>query len=111
MDTIAKTIEFSLDLHSNSKFPGNSAFAVPYVGTEIHEIAKKNGNAKTGTWQEVSEMIGKVDNTLPPGDLKRGPFYRKVKKLYYKKKYGAHYYMNPSFYRDNLRGQLKKIFK
>lgn len=110
MDTIEKTIEFSLDLHSNSKFPGNSAFAVPYVGTEIHEIAKKNGSAKTGTWQEVSEMIGKVDNTLPPGDLKRGPFYRKIKQLYYKKKYGSHYYMNPSFYRDNLQGQLKKIF-
>jgi radical SAM superfamily enzyme YgiQ (UPF0313 family) len=108
METIEKTIEFSLDLHSNSKFPGNSAFAVPYIGTEIHEIAKKNGNAVQGTWQEVNELIGKIDNTLPEGDLKRGPFYRKIKHLYYKKKYGSHYYLNPSFYRDNLHG-LKTI--
>jgi radical SAM superfamily enzyme YgiQ (UPF0313 family) len=102
MDTIEKTIEFSLVLHSNSKFPGNSAFAVPYVGTDIHQIAMKNGNAVQGTWQEVSNLIGKIDNTLPEGDLKRGPFYRKVKHLYYKKKYGSNYFLKPAFYRDNL---------
>src|SRR6185436_6436025 len=88
MDSIEKTIEFSLDLHSNSKFPGNSAFAVPYVGTDIHNAAMKNSPGKKGTWSEVPEMIGKVANSLPPGDLKRGPFYRKVKHLYYRKKYG-----------------------
>lgn len=104
METIEKTIEFSLELHSNSKFPGNAAFAVPYVGTEIHRIAMNNGTNKEGTWAEVEQMIGKVSNQMPEGDLKRGPFYRKVKHLYYRKKYGALYYLNPRFYVDNLLG-------
>lgn len=102
MESIEKTIEFSLELHANSRFPGNSAFAVPYVGTEIHQIAIKNGAAPKGSWQEVESMIGRVSNALPQGDLKRGPFYRKVKRLYYRKKYGTRYYLNPHFYRDNL---------
>jgi radical SAM superfamily enzyme YgiQ (UPF0313 family) len=102
METIEKTIEFSLDLHSNSKFPGNAAFAVPYVGTEIHQIAMKNGAGKQGTWAEVESMIGRVSNDMPAGDLKRGPFYRKVKHLFYKKKYGSWYYLNPRFYLDNV---------
>jgi radical SAM superfamily enzyme YgiQ (UPF0313 family) len=102
MDTIEKTIEFSLELHANSKFPGNAAFAVPYVGTEVHQVAMKNGGGKEGTWAEVESMIGKVSNQLPPGDLKKGPFYRKIKHLYYKKKYGKHYYFHPAFYLDNL---------
>lgn len=110
MDTIEKTIEFSMELHANSKFPGNSAFAVPYVGTEIHQIAMKNGTVAKGTWAEVPEMIGKVSNNLPPGDLKRGPFYRKIKHLYYQKRYGKLYYFNPEFYKDNVSG-LKKLFK
>jgi radical SAM superfamily enzyme YgiQ (UPF0313 family) len=109
MDTIERTIEFSMELHANSKFPGNSAFAVPYVGTEIHQIAMKNGSASKGTWAEVPQMIGKVSNNLPPGDLKRGPFYRKIKHLYYKKRYGNFYFLNPAFYKDNVSG-LKKLF-
>ncbi len=102
METIEKTIEFSLELHSNSKFPGNAAFAVPYVGTEVHQVAMKNGAGKEGTWAEVESMIGKVSNQLPPGDLKKGLFYRKVKHLYYQKKYGKYYFFHPSFYVDNL---------
>lgn len=104
MQTIEKTIQFSLDLHSNSKFPGNSAFAVPYVGTEIHQVAMKNHPGKQGTWAEVESMIGKVSNDLPPGDLKRGPFYRKVKHLFYQKKYGQRYYFSPLFYKENWPG-------
>jgi radical SAM superfamily enzyme YgiQ (UPF0313 family) len=108
MDSIERTIEFSLELHSNSKFPGNSAFAVPYVGTDVHRIAMQNNPGKQGTWAEVSDMIGKVENQLPPGDLKRGPFYRKIKHLYYKKKYGNRYYFKPRFYSDHM-GSLKEF--
>ena len=108
MDTIERTIEFSLELHSNSKFPGNSAFAVPYVGTDVHKIAMQHNAGKKGTWAEVADMIGKVENQLPPGDLKHGPFYRKIKHLFYKKKYGTHYYFKPRFYADHM-GSLKEF--
>lgn len=116
MQTIEKTIEFSLELHANSKFPGNSAFAVPYVGTDIHQIAMKNGAGKEGTWAEVESMIGKVSNSLPPGDLKHGPFYDQVKQLYYTKKYGKYYYFKPAFYLDNMNGWnpanvVKRLFR
>jgi radical SAM superfamily enzyme YgiQ (UPF0313 family) len=102
MDTIEKTIEFSIELHSNTKFPGNAAFAVPYVGTEVHQIALKNNPGQQGTWAEVEGMIGKVSNEMPEGDLKRGPFYDRVKHLFYTKKYGKFYYFNPKFYWQNL---------
>lgn len=103
MDSIGKTIEFSLSLNANSRFPGNSGFAVPYVGTEIHKTAMENGAGKTGGWGEVPSMIGKVSNGLPAGDLKSGPFYHQIKRLYYQKKYGRFYFLKPSFYRDNVR--------
>lgn len=106
MESIERTIEFSLELHSNSKFPGNSAFAVPYVGTDVHKVAMQHNPGKQGTWAEVADMIGKVENQLPSGDLKRGPFYRKIKHMYYKKKYGTHYYFKPRFYSDHM-GSLK----
>jgi anaerobic magnesium-protoporphyrin IX monomethyl ester cyclase len=103
METIEKTIAFSLELHSNSRFPGNAGFAVPYVGTEIHKAAVENSPGKSGTWEEVASMIGRVSNRVPEGDLKSGPFYRKIKRLYYRMRYGRLYFLNPAFYRDHLR--------
>ncbi len=86
---------FSLDLHSNSKFPATPPLPCPMSAPTSPDRDEKQ-RGKQGTWAEVEQMIGRVSNRHAFRRPQRGPFYRKVKHLFYKKKYGPWYYFNPA---------------
>jgi len=58
-----KTMEESLKNALKYKIPhplDRGAKIIPYPGTEVYEKAKEEGLVKTGTWEEVGELAGKV---------------------------------------------------
>lgn len=86
-----QTIQFALDIYPDYvKF----SVTVPYPGTELHEIAKKEGSLRTLSWERYKSMIGFTDDELsyvPEGrtseeikDLQRmafKKFYMRPKKI------------------------------
>lgn len=56
-----QTIQFALDTNPDYvKF----SVTVPYPGTELHEIAKKEGSLRTLSWERYKSMIGFTDDEL-----------------------------------------------
>lgn len=103
METLKESIEFQAT--HNLEFGGG--FCIPYPGTPLFEQAKQQTNNPNLTWDDLAAITGKVGTNILNKYYNINTLYRKIRSLYYKKKFGSFFYANPKFWKF-IKKKIKK---
>jgi radical SAM superfamily enzyme YgiQ (UPF0313 family) len=87
--------------------PPNRPLVIPYPGTELYEMAQKQGLVKSGTWKEVWQLRGRVGCSKPV----RRTYTLRSLHYYFQLRFGDGYWLNREYYQYLARKLAAAITK
>jgi radical SAM superfamily enzyme YgiQ (UPF0313 family) len=91
METINEHLDFMIELG----LPYGANLPIPYPGTELNVMGQKEAGKEIG-WDNCKEYAGRIGTDVL--DKLGEDNVLEISKLYFKKRYGRFYFLNPIFY-------------
>ncbi|MFA6215677.1 MAG: radical SAM protein [Patescibacteria group bacterium] len=101
--TISETEKFLVD--NDLQVMCSTNFPIPYFGTEMYEMLKKQEGRQSFDWEKLDKYAGKVGVSQPP-------WLAKIYRWHYKYKYtlGRWYFLKPKFYAKFIKLIKSRIY-